>query len=726
MKNLIYIANHIAVLLHAILVFNASASTDLEEELTFDPMMGEVPHVLSAVRLHQPTAEVPASVTVLDAEFIHATGAKNIQDLLRYVPGMLVVPEPYDNSDSVVYHGGPALYPKAMEVLIDGRTVYSSGLSAVGWDALPVSIDEIQRLEIVRGPNSTTYGTNAYQAVVNIITKHPADTLSDRQISLKIGNNGDHYLHGAAGFNAAGGQWRLSAVDKGTDHQDSYSTERIPCSNDCPDRRDSSHLSLRGMYELNSEQSLDVALVLAQAKRKLPHYTVNENEVEDQRYEFGFRYHYDLNPKHHLKISAFTYQYQRNQLQVDYSIPVGLTDPDLTALFRINPVAADQIAAGQTPDALDLSDPQQINLAQNLAIRYANPSDFLIPVAATSHSDMEESRSDIEVQDTYAITPNLTLLSGIGYRYDKVFSDTYYKGTVTGNSWRFFGNINWRAASDWTLHAGIMNEKSKLDNNALSFRAAANYLISPVESIRLVYSEATKTPDFIEQYADWTYNLEDIKTSSPNAGNNFYRALILDGDLESQHIRSYELGYYGRSQTYKTLWDIRVFHERLTDLIYLFPTVSVDKAYSDNSVNFYGVEWQISKDVNAQTNIRYIGAYTKANSNVEEGLTEEELLAIFSPLSQGLSLQTKWSSSVNSMISLFWIKDLGAPSASSDQTVNTHRVDLNIFGTLDSRSIREVTWAVSVQHDLSDDPYITNGRTYDQDTRFQFELGMNF
>lgn len=716
----------LAVILSTTLCIIAYAQVGFDDELLFDPTIGEVPHVLSAVRLHQPTAEVPASVTVLDAQFIKATGAKNIQDLFRYVPGMLVVPEPYDNSDSVVYHGGPGLYPKSMEVLIDGVAAYRSGLAAVGWNSLSVSIEEIQRIEVVRGPNSTTYGTNAYKAVVNIITKHPSDTLSERSINFKLGDNNDHYIHGQSGFNFAGGEWRLTAVDKGTDHLANTTNERIRCETDCPNRRDSSHVALRGFYELSDTKSFDAAINYIQTERKLPHYTVNDNQAKDTHYEVGVRYYYEPNPQHKIKISGSTYSYQRLQEQREDFLFAGTTDPALVALFRINPLAADQIAQGLSPTALDLLDPEQARLAQQLAIRYANPADFLVPLSATSDVETTEVRADIEIQDTYAITQGLTLLSGIGYRYDKVSSDTYYKDTILGNSWRIFGNINWLAAKNWSLHAGIMNEKSELDESALSFRAAANYLISSVESIRFVYSEASKTPDFIEEYADWTYKLENIETTSPYAGDQFYRALIVDGGLDSQKIRSFEIGYYGRSNNYRTEWDVRSFYEKLTDLIYIFPTINSDAAYADNTVECYGVEWQLIKEIFSNTSFRYTGAFIKADSTTAEEVSEEDLLTIYSPLSQTISLQTEWSNSLNSMLSLFWIKDLGAPSANSDQQVNTHRLDLNIYGTLDNRSIREVSWAVSVQHDFSKDPYVTYGRGYEQSTRFQIELGLNF
>jgi iron complex outermembrane receptor protein len=708
------------------LTFCATAQQYAYDDLLLDPIAGNVPHVLSAVRLHQPTAEVPASVTVLDAKFIKATGITNIQDLFRYVPGMLVVPEPFDNSDSVVYHGGPALYPKSMEVLIDGRTAYSSGLAAVSWNLLPVAIEEIQRIEIVRGPNSTTYGTNAFQAVVNIITKHPADTLSQKNINIKMGDNNDHYLQGHIGFDALGAQWKLTAVDKGTDHLSDDTSERVQCESQCPNRRDVSHIKLQNFYEIDTKQSFDMSLLYYQGERGAATYGSTTNTINEDHIEAGVRYYFDPSEKHHIKFSSSIYKYHRDQVQTDDYLPVGQADPDLAELYKINPEAAAQIVFGLSPDAIDFSDPNQLSIFQKLAIKYANPQDFLVPVSATSSAETTEIRTDVELQDTYAITPNLTVLSGIGFRYDKVHSDTYYNGMVHNDSWRFFGNVNWKASDRWSLHTGIMNETSELDSSALSFRTAANYLISPIESIRIVYSEAAKTPDFLEQYVDWTYKLENIETTSPYVGEYFFRSVLAQDKLDTQHIKSLELGYYGQSRSYRSEWDLRIFHEKISDLIYFFPAITSQTSFQNNDINFYGFEWQFSSKINTQNKVRYIGAYTKANATTEEGLTEEELLAAYSPLSQTISLQTEWSNSLNSMLSLFWIKDLGAPSANSDQQVNTHRLDLNVYGTLDNRSIREVSWAVSVQHDFSKDPYVTYGRAYEQSTRFQLELGLNF
>ena len=175
----------------AALAISAEATaTDFSDDLLWSSQPGDIPHVLTPVRLQQPTAEVPASVTVIDRDFMDTIGTKEVYELLRYVPGMLVAPEPLNNSVNVAYHGGPAIIPKSMEVLIDGRAIYRSGISGVAWASLPVAVEDIQRIEIVRGPNSTAYGTNAYKAVINIITIHPSDTAGENKVSGYLGNTG--------------------------------------------------------------------------------------------------------------------------------------------------------------------------------------------------------------------------------------------------------------------------------------------------------------------------------------------------------------------------------------------------------------------------------------------------------------------------------------------------------------------------------------------------------
>ncbi|MDQ8020357.1 MAG: TonB-dependent receptor plug domain-containing protein [Moraxellaceae bacterium] len=140
-----------------------------------DPFLEELPTVLTASRLPQPIDEAPGAVTVIDREQIRATGYRDIARLFRLVPGMQVGQE-RGHSHWVTYHGMGNNYPSEMQVLIDGRSVYSpSAFGGMDWSALPLSVDEIERIEILRGTNSATYGANAFLGVINIITRHSAE-----------------------------------------------------------------------------------------------------------------------------------------------------------------------------------------------------------------------------------------------------------------------------------------------------------------------------------------------------------------------------------------------------------------------------------------------------------------------------------------------------------------------------------------------------------------------
>ncbi|MDO8931966.1 MAG: TonB-dependent receptor [Rhodocyclaceae bacterium] len=137
----------------------------------------ELPVVLSVSRLAQPLSEAPGAVTVIDREMIRLSGVRHVVDLLRLVPGMQVSPVK-GGAPSALYHGLAEDIPRHMQVLLDGRSQYSPFFAGgVNWDLIPVSLDDIDRIEVVRGSNSASYGSNAFLGVVNIVTRHASETL---------------------------------------------------------------------------------------------------------------------------------------------------------------------------------------------------------------------------------------------------------------------------------------------------------------------------------------------------------------------------------------------------------------------------------------------------------------------------------------------------------------------------------------------------------------------
>jgi len=132
--------------------------------------------VVTASKKRQPIMEVPAAVYVVTAEDIHRTEAMTIPEILRLVPGVHVGTIDA-NKWAVAVRGFNGRYSNKLLVLIDGRSVYTPFFSGTYWDAQPLLfLQDVERIEVVRGPGGTLWGANAVNGVINIITKHAKDT----------------------------------------------------------------------------------------------------------------------------------------------------------------------------------------------------------------------------------------------------------------------------------------------------------------------------------------------------------------------------------------------------------------------------------------------------------------------------------------------------------------------------------------------------------------------
>jgi iron complex outermembrane recepter protein len=131
--------------------------------------------VTSASKKEQKLSRVPAAIFVITQEDIHRSGATNIPDLLRMVPG-LEVAQVTPSVWAISARGFNSQYSNKLLVLIDGRTVYTPLFSGVYWDAQDVPLDSIERIEVIRGPGATVWGTNAVNGVINIMTKIAKET----------------------------------------------------------------------------------------------------------------------------------------------------------------------------------------------------------------------------------------------------------------------------------------------------------------------------------------------------------------------------------------------------------------------------------------------------------------------------------------------------------------------------------------------------------------------
>ncbi|MGH9718251.1 MAG: TonB-dependent receptor plug domain-containing protein [Candidatus Acidiferrales bacterium] len=133
--------------------------------------------VTSVSKRAQKLADAAAAIFVITQEDIQRSGARNIPELLEMVPG-LEVARIDENKWAIGARGFNGRFDDKLLVLIDGRSVYTPLFSGVYWDVQDVMLDDVERIEVIRGPGATLWGADAVDGVINIITKPAKDTQS--------------------------------------------------------------------------------------------------------------------------------------------------------------------------------------------------------------------------------------------------------------------------------------------------------------------------------------------------------------------------------------------------------------------------------------------------------------------------------------------------------------------------------------------------------------------
>ncbi len=408
------------------------------DEAYFD----EVPVVLSASRLAQSRQDVPIATTIIDRQMIEASGFTEIPDLLRLVPGILVE---YDTGhiQAVGNHLLNDRFSRRMQVLVDGRSVYSPAFGGVHWTQLPVTIDDIERIEVVRGPNAASYGSNAFTGTVSIITRHASQ---DRGTSVRV-NAGSYGLR--EGFVRYGGQhqdldYRLSVAYR----EDDGFEERH-------DDKGVSIFTARADYQVNLTDTvtLDVGL--------------NNSDI-------GMDNVFDsLVPEYERSHNSRYAQFKWQRVLAD--------GEEIYTQFYFN---------GYDDNNSYLSRP------------IAGLGGAQIPI----NEDIESDRYDLEFQHTLPKMDNgLQLVWGGSYRHDKVTTDVFLGSNSPGenDTWRLFSSAAWHLSERLQLNAGLMYENSDIGGSDLSPRLGMNIHVMPGHTIRLAASRATRIPTQFEQLAEW-------------------------------------------------------------------------------------------------------------------------------------------------------------------------------------------------------------------------------
>lgn len=189
--------------------------------------------VTSVSRKSQSLADVPAAAFVITAEDIRRSGAQSLPDVLRMAPGVEVAQ--IDNGRyAVSARGFNGRFANKLQVLVDGRSLYHPMFAGVTWELDPIPLEDIERIEIIRGPGAVMWGANAVNGLINIISKQTRGQQGGA-VSITAGTQGNGNVYARIGSAPADGpSWKLSGqgryvepsrlYDQSKDSVDRYSS----------------------------------------------------------------------------------------------------------------------------------------------------------------------------------------------------------------------------------------------------------------------------------------------------------------------------------------------------------------------------------------------------------------------------------------------------------------------------------------------------------------------
>ncbi len=489
----------------------------------------DLPMVASVSRLPQRLSEAPGAVTVIDRDIIRASGVRNVADLLRLVPGFQVTP-PNQEGAIVAYHGlSNEEYTPRVQVLLDGRSLYSPLFkSGVNWNLLPVAIENIERIEVMRGANGVSYGSNALLGVINIITQDATQT-QGWMVSTNHGNNSIRDTTVRWGGKVDESDIRVTARQYG----DAGFQKMFDGNLGWFDPHDSRHgnvFDLLATIPLTDRDELKVVL----------------SHVEDVS-QFG-------RPK-----SA--------------SDPFRDSSQNSTAVsFEWRRVVGQdeeiKVRYGHVED--------WASSAYRESVSFDNAAGAGVNFTNLNNSGGKSRVDELEFQHLLSIWPNVRMVWGLMGKIASIDSTRQFFGDhkLERTTYRVFGNLEWRATDAWLFNLGGSVEHDSVVGDFFDPRASVNYHITPQNTVRFIASRAHRTPSMFEAYGD-------SRKLPIGAVSPVDRTYLAVPGLEAERVDTLELGYLGEWKSQRASLDVRAFHERIPNRIQIVP-YPLDAAHADD------------------------------------------------------------------------------------------------------------------------------------------------
>ncbi len=482
-----------------------------------------------------PVTRSPSTVTVIDGADLRRSGARFLSDALRLVPGLEVIRTTSTESNvNARGYNDVSSTAQGMMALIDGRQVYNEFFGNVLWDFLPVTVDEIDKIEVIRGPGSFLYGPNAMHGLVNIITKSPLDY--DKDVVILSGGYGSYessvgsltYVQreGDAGFKATLGWDDIRQFE-----------ESLPDKN----VGDKKFLELRFERRLGQDHAIELTGGIIQQKQELSIPStlgVPADDLSNELQESFIKANYTFDPggagvkggelKAQVYWTGFDASSVPDQFYTPFEVDLDTVDTDLQFAF----------------------DPWDDHIV-TLGTGYRHAT------FKTQDQDVANGRHSTDqvwafVQDEIVLANDLFVTAGVRVDWH----------SVSGV------NVSPRIAGVWRF------DEVKDDDGT----------ILGEQSLRASVGFGFRNPSLRELW----FNMPVPPAMVSILGNT---------DLEAEKIRSFELGYYGSlpiGDDDRVRAGVNLYYNLIDDLIVFRPVTASEAApFNQSDEEAYGVEVEV-------------------------------------------------------------------------------------------------------------------------------------
>jgi len=691
---------------------NFIISKDLDKKNTEYFELGEDFTVITPSKMSQSLHDTPSSVSVITHTTIEQLGIRSVPEALRLVPGMIVTQRA--GGFRINYHGNNRT-PRRMQVLIDGMSIFRVGFSVINWENLPVHINDIERIEVTRGPGGSTYGTNSFSAVVNIITKHPAD-YQGNTVNLYAGDIKTRELalkHADQIGNTTYWMTLDTESDSGFDTNETSSEIR--------DDTEQDRFSFRAVTSINNKTTLDYAggvidSLIQTENIESGQQTPGDNYIDD--YFFRMNINHKLNDKHEISIHFDHVDSEHEQEWLSCYPGIMWTD-ELRAMYTANPSYAAALLANQIPSGGTAQDDA---LAMAVLMTAASMgADAINPACGTINQDYRDRKRSLEIIDRIMLSDSIRMTTGVGFNRVKFVSETYMNGSVKNERLFMYNNTEYSHSDSLTVNLGLLAETEddyKDDNIYYSPRLSVNYHVNKNNTFRFGISRAYRTPDLFERQRDWAYTGADI---SPQIGTSadsiFYITRSSVSSLEPEEIIAKEIGFYSNNVKEGWFIDVRLFQENLTKLISNPISLFVDQIGNDDETTLEGLEFQFDYQILPSTKASISYAYTDSETT---SIYEE---ALYSEHTGSASLITYLNRTDNIGLAYYGMSSAsGAPY---------HRLDFNYNMSLYDSSKTQAVLSFTIRHSFDDMQFVSPNNNvvelnYDDKTHYFGGLKVTF